>query len=994
MKKGCFHCLLLLIVWHSATAQVNPIFKTYSYQQGLNSYHIYKTIQDKYGFLWIATQDGIYRFNGHSFELIKNNTGSANNTMGNVFIDLAKKGDNHIIAADYFYGADIINVKNWRVDYLRSAINSNAANQLNYSIEKIFADADENIWVSGIGYFAVKKNGDTSFKVINNLPGFKQELKINCITAINKETVAISIETFGLLYFNTKTLQQEAVQQGIAPNDIYVSNDTVYMTANNIINKAVYTNKKLQTIHQATINGLKEKVTNSLVYDKRNGVWIGTNNGLLYYNLQTRQEVIYNASKTMPHWLNDNMINHLMIDNQDNLWISGYNVLQMLSLKENGFRAYSGNEPGNDLMNHIYTITPFASNKLFCTGTDGLYIVNTENNNVKKIPASSNFGIIHHIEKVSDNLWIVSSDKGMLLYDGITNTLSKDKLLNMFPEWAPFKNNYFNTSIKAGSSYYWASEEEEGVLKWDIEGHTIKQFKAGTVSTAGLTENHIRNIKKDRDGFLWILSDVTLSKFDATKDTIADVLFVNSQKDIPAASLYFDMYDDGNNYWFASYGGGVCGYNRKTKTWDFINEKNGLCNNSVYGILPETDSIFWVSTNMGLSRVNAISKNCSNYYYEDGLQDNSFDEKGALNYDGKLFFGGVKGFTAIDPRKVMSSFAPFPVFVYKVEYLSGTTTTELRELQWDKIIMPAGTNKISIYLAALTFNTNHKIKFSYKIDGIQNEYTNIDDNILTLNTLNYGYYKIRFRYRKEDGSFVEDALTLSVYINPQWYQTWWFKTLVFLAVAGLVYALYRYRISQIKKQHEIRKNIATDLHDDLGSTLNSVKILTNLAISGVKQQESLLQIKNNLNEATTGLRDMIWVLDDSQDTVEQLITRLRQFAYPVAQASGIDAQITCSPEVGNYTLRKEEKRNLFLINKEAINNSIKYSAATKIKLHIEPSGKKIRITIADNGKGFNPATVTKGYGLKNMQYRAGQVGYKVNIVSVENTGTTIYVLAV
>lgn len=993
MKKGCFHCLILLMAWLPATTQVNPIFKTYSYKQGLNSYHIYKTIQDKYGFLWIATQDGIYRYNGHSFELLKNNTNNANNTMGNVFIDLAKKGNNHIIAADYFYGADIINVTNWKVDYLRGTPKDSSGKYLNYSIEKVFADDRENIWVSGIGYFAVRRNAEDSFRIINRLQGFTQELKINCITAIDKETVAISVEGFGLLYYNTKSLKQEAVQPSIAPNDMYIYADTVYIAAKDSIYKAVYTNNKLSIISRTVVEGLKDKVTNSLAYDKRNGVWIGTNNGLLYYNLQTKQQLIYSANKTMPHWLNDNMINHLMIDNQDNLWISGYNVLQMLSLKENGFRAFSGNEPGNDLMNHIYTIAPFIGNKLFCTGTDGLYITDTDNNDVKKVPASSNFGIIHHIEKVSDNLWIVSSDKGLLLYDGVTNTLSKDKLVNKFPEWAPFKNNYFNTSVKAGNSYYWASEEEEGVLKWDMERHSIKQFKAGTASSAGLTENHIRNIKKDSNGFLWIMSDVTLSKFDAVKDTIVDVLFVNSQKDIPAASLYFDMYDDGNNYWFTSYGAGVCGYNKKNKTWDFINEKNGLCNNSVYGILPETDSIFWVSTNMGLSRVNAITKNCSNYYYEDGLQDNSFDEKGALAYNGKLFFGGVNGFTAIDTRKVMSSFTPFPVYVYKVEYLSGKTTTELRGLQWNKITMPAGTNKISIYLAALTFNTNHKIKFSYKIDDIQEEYTNIDDNVLTLNTLDYGNYKVRFRYRKEDGSFVEDALTLSLYINPRWYQTWWFKALVLLVVASLVYALYRYRISQIKKQHEIRKNIAADLHDDLGSTLNSVKILTNLAITGVKQQESLLQIKDNLNEATSGLRDMIWVLDDSQDTVEQLITRLKQFAYPVAQASRIDAQITCSPEASNYTLSKEEKRNLFLVTKEAINNSIKYSAATTLKLHIEPAGKKIRISISDNGKGFNPDTVTKGYGLKNMQYRAGQVGYKVNISSAENSGTAILVEA-
>jgi signal transduction histidine kinase len=224
---------------------------------------------------------------------------------------------------------------------------------------------------------------------------------------------------------------------------------------------------------------------------------------------------------------------------------------------------------------------------------------------------------------------------------------------------------------------------------------------------------------------------------------------------------------------------------------------------------------------------------------------------------------------------------------------------------------------------------------------------------------------------------------------PKWYQTWWFKLLVFAIALSIIYAFYRYRIRQIKKQHEIRKNIATDLHDDLGSTLNSVKLFTNLAISGVKQEESLQQVKDNLTEATMSLRDMIWVLDDSLDTVDELITRLKQFTIPVASASNINAIIKADNEVNDRQLTKEEKRNLFLICKEAVNNSIKYSGADKINVHIKGSGKKIAILITDNGKGFNVDEVKKGYGLKNMQYRAGQVKYTIALQSSPGKGTSV-----
>ena len=95
------------------------------------------------------------------------------------------------------------------------------------------------------------------------------------------------------------------------------------------------------------------------------------------------------------------------------------------------------------------------------------------------------------------------------------------------------------------------------------------------------------------------------------------------------------MYDDGTNLWFCTYGGGMNGYNKGSGKWTYIDESNGLSNNCVYTILPENDSVFWVSTNMGLSRVNMRTRSCSNYFEDDGLQDNSFDEKGALKI-GKL----------------------------------------------------------------------------------------------------------------------------------------------------------------------------------------------------------------------------------------------------------------------------------------------------------------------------------------------------------------------
>ncbi|MGC4101206.1 MAG: triple tyrosine motif-containing protein [Ferruginibacter sp.] len=298
----------------------------------------------------------------------------------------------------------------------------------------------------------------------------------------------------------------------------------------------------------------------------------------------------------------------------------------------------------------------------------------------------------------------------------------------------------------------------------------------------------------------------------------------------------------------------------------------------------------------------------------------------------------------------------------------------------------------TVSFSALNYNNPNRTTYSYRILERSYDWINLStQNFITLIGLSPGTYHLQVKAANEDGVWSEPKELILIFL-PKWYQTWWFYLLVALSIAAILYALYRYRIAQIKKQHQIRKNIATDLHDDLGSTLNSVKVFTNLAISGVKQEESLQQVKDNLTEATMSLRDMIWVLDDSLDTVDELVTRLKQFAIPVAAASNIEAIIKADSEVSNRQLTKEEKRNLFLICKEAVNNSIKYSGATVISVNITPAAKKIQVTIKDDGKGFDIGSVKKGYGLKNMQYRASQIKYTVSLDSATGKGTTVNIM--
>jgi signal transduction histidine kinase len=200
-----------------------------------------------------------------------------------------------------------------------------------------------------------------------------------------------------------------------------------------------------------------------------------------------------------------------------------------------------------------------------------------------------------------------------------------------------------------------------------------------------------------------------------------------------------------------------------------------------------------------------------------------------------------------------------------------------------------------------------------------------------------------------------------------------------------IFSIYRIRINQVRKEHKIRTKLARDLHDDLGGTLNSVKVFTNLALMGDEKEKHLQRIKESMQEAITGLKDIIWIMDDKKDTLEHLVTRINHFVIPLFESTTMQFKQEINEDALDYHLGSEERRNLYMIIKEAINNSVKYSEATDLYLNILLTKGKPSITVRDNGKGFDNQTAFEGNGLKNFKMRADQIQYNLIVKSMEGT---------
>jgi signal transduction histidine kinase len=239
-------------------------------------------------------------------------------------------------------------------------------------------------------------------------------------------------------------------------------------------------------------------------------------------------------------------------------------------------------------------------------------------------------------------------------------------------------------------------------------------------------------------------------------------------------------------------------------------------------------------------------------------------------------------------------------------------------------------------------------------------------------------------------------------ILPPFWKRWWFLALAALSIGLAAYALYRYRVAQIIEVERVRTRIASDLHDDIGASLSRVAILSEV----VRQQTDggggeaagrLAEIAGSARDLVDSMSDIVWSVDPRRDNLENIVTRLRQFGSDVFEAQGIGWELRVAPQVERIKLGPEQRRDIFLICKEALTNAARHANCKHVTLSFNVAGPQILIEISDDGGGFQtspnaPAPTGNGrggHGLVNMRTRATRLGADLEITSGHGRGTQL-----
>lgn len=481
--------------------------------------------------------------------------------------------------------------------------------------------------------------------------------------------------------------------------------------------------------------------------------------------------------------------------------------------------------------------------------------------------------------------------------------------------------------------------------------------------------------------------------------------------------------DDDGTLWIGTAGSGLSRF--KNGRFATVSMTQGLADNVICHIVDDGRGFFWLSTQHGIQRVarteleqcadGAIPTVASQIYdRSDGLPTIEFtgglQAAGCRTSDGRLFFASSKGVVVVDPAQIRPNPTPPPVVIETVSvdgrnipFTSGSLSHRLAPDH----------QRLEFQFSALSFVAPNKVLFKYRLDGIDDNWVDIGPRRAAFySRLPAGDYRFHVIACNNDGVWNPAGASLTFTVAPFFWQTWWFlgsSVLVTLSAMGwLVRHITRrrlqQRVEQLEREHALeheRARIARDIHDDLGTSLTRISMLSQTAANKVdlpKQTATVLaRIYATAHDVTRSLDEIVWAVDPRHDTLESLVSYMGKFSQDLLSAADIRCRFDLPVELPSWSLTAEDRHNLFLAFKEALNNVLKHSRASEVHISLHLNAEDFSLTIRDNGVGFTSEAATAvaprpggtGHGLPNLRRRLERIGGRCDISTTPGTGTTI-----
>ena len=472
--------------------------------------------------------------------------------------------------------------------------------------------------------------------------------------------------------------------------------------------------------------------------------------------------------------------------------------------------------------------------------------------------------------------------------------------------------------------------------------------------------------------------------------------FFNQSDGLPAGVVRALFLDRAGRLWAATDSGGVIRLDdpqADRPRFVAYTIADGLSSNSVSCITEDNLGRMYFGTARGLDRFDLETRHIRHYTRAEGLANNAVTVA-FRDRQGALWFGTDLGLSRLIPGPDPPQQQP-PILISGLRIAGNSQPiSALGETEVSGLVLNPTQNQLSIDFFGLGFAAGEGLKYQYKLVGANEEWSiPTDQRTINYASLSPGRYRFMVRAVTSDGSISPTPATITFTILSPIWQRWWFMALIVLGVGLVATAVIRNRVARLIELERVRTRIASDLHDDIGSGLSRIAILSEVARQQVGRDttvgEPLSVIAGASRDLVDSMSDIVWAINPNKDHLSDLVQRMRRFASDLFTARQIEFSFNAPGEEQALKIGADLRRQVFLIFKEAVNNVARHSACKEAEVELRIEGGWLALSLMDNGPGFDPAQTSAGQGLASMRARAQSLGGELQIVSSNGKGTTV-----
>ncbi|HSB02059.1 MAG TPA: two-component regulator propeller domain-containing protein, partial [Anaerolineales bacterium] len=775
-------------------------------EQGLSQSSVRVILQDRLGFLWFGTEDGLNRYDGYTFKTYKPDPDIANSLSDRWINSIVEDQNGYLWIATRQGGLNRFDPRTEQfTHFLHDEADPSSVSD-NY-ISVLYVDKSNNLWLGTTRGLDLFNRADNTFKHFS--PPGNEEIAGKRVTAIyqdSRERFWVGTAAGGLNRFYPQDGRFTSYENN--PDDP---------------------------------NSISHSYVTAITEDKEAILWVGTRKGLNRFDPNVIRFETFIHSENIATSLANNTISALYVDSTDNLWVGTAGGLDRLNTTKRGFVHYRNDPAFSKSLSYDDVISIYEDR-------GGVLWFGTWGGGVNKYDRQrDNFSYYRHDPKDSNTLsgnvitpvyvdrqgyaWVGTSDAGLNRFRWSTNEVTRYQHDPADPD--SIGSNQLLSLAQDQAGLLWIGTMD-GLDQFDEKTFSFKHYQRDPTNPRSLSANVVYSVYVDAQNTLWVGTLSGLDRLDRETGSFIHYSpdendpnslsggIVNTIYEDHAGTLWVGTFESGLNklnretgqfthyrfdsknkrslsndsiesiyqdskgrIWIGTAGGGLNLYHPETDTFTYYLEKDGLPNGVVYGILEDEKGYLWLSTNFGLSRFDPKTEMFRNFDANDGLQSNEFNSAAyAKGKNGELYFGGINGLTVFQPSHIDDSQYLPQVALTSLTQGDNPVTTDSSVETTQQVVLQWPQNSFEFEFAALSFNQPDKNQYAYMLDGFDGNWHSIGtkrDGRYT--NLPGGQYTLRLKASNSDGVWNGTPLRIQIRVVPPFWQTLWFR--VFLGVMAV-----------------------------------------------------------------------------------------------------------------------------------------------------------------------------------------------------------------